>query len=809
MAPLALMLSLACGGKGSGGQTINTPPPPGSPPLKELFVAPDGLAGNPGTLAAPTTLEHAQTLVRNSARTGTGALRISLRGGIYPRSASLTLGAADSGSVANPVEYVTYPNEVPRLVGGVVLDPNALHRVDSTDPNWSRLDATARSLIYVADLSAYKSSLGSLASRADSALQLNQAMEVFVDGQPLTLARYPKAVDSTVVNLAPQATIRVTGTITPDATGDYAYKGLDSRGRPYYQLSKGGDLWSIAGSAMGPDWSLSDRQDLGGKGNASWGTWESLPGPAGKFDPNSGTTGSPFLTPADGSSPMPGFLLVRGTNGTTQITAPDPHMSRWRASEAMYYGFGWYSWSGSHIPLASLNAGTGAITLAATPNYGLRIGQPFFIYNLLEELTAPGDYFIDPVNAKLYLRPVGDTVPTEVVLSTLQTPILEMYSANYVTWQGVVFEGTKDRLVLAQDCQNVAFRSCAFRNAGGYGMLLRGYNNLVQACDFRDLGQGGIWACGGDRMTLTSSGTVIENSEFQRFGRLFWTYQPAVFLQSFGDWAYNNDCMGFTVQHNEIHHAPHAGLIYGGSGHVIRYNHVHDVTQWSNDAGAIYTTGREWGTQGNAIQYNLIRNCGQTAFGWSLSGIYIDGVGSGVTIEGNILYNAAPLCAIQHNGGRDVKIRYNVMSGSSFGVDTVNYGPVKVDNVPGSTWNLLGLLNHFHYQSDPWASAYPTVAAIPNDWTQLKGSHWLEPENCVFYGNLYQGTSPDAIRQENLYSALAPPLSWFSQVAGNLSQVDPQFMDVTKLDFRLKTTSPMNGISGFPGIDATQIGIQH
>ena len=719
------------------------------------------------------------------------------------------LGAADSGSVANPVEYAAYPNEVPRLVGGVVLDPKSLRLVDGSDPNWSRLDATARRMIYVADLSAYKTSLGSLASRSDSALQLNQAMEVFVDGQPLTLARYPKAVDATAVNLAPQGSIRVSGTIVPDATGDYAYKGVDSRGRPYYQLSKGGNIWSIAGSVTGPDWSLSDRKDLGGKGTSSWGTWESFAGPAGKFDPFWGASGAAFLDPADGSSAMPGFLLIRGTNGTTQITAPDGHMSRWRPSEAMYYGFGWYSWSGSHIPVTALNAGTGTITLGATPNYGLRTGQPFFIYNLLEELTAPGDYFIDPVNARLYLRPVEDVAPSEVVLSTLQTPIVQMYSTNDVTWQGVVFEGGKDRLVIAQDCRNVAFRNCVFRNAGGYGLLLRGYNNLVAGCDFRQLGQGGIWLSGGDRMTLTPSGTVIENNEFQRFGRLFWTYQPAISVHSFGDFAFNNDCMGFTIQHNEIHHSPHAGIIYSGNANTIRYNHIHDVTQWSNDAGALYTIGREWGSQGNLIQTNLIRNCGQTPFGWSLSGIYIDGIGSGVSIEGNILYNAAPLCAIQHNGGRDVKIRYNVLSGFSFGAVTVNYGLTKANNTPGSTMNLLEKLNHFHYQTAPWSTAYPEVAAIPNDWTQLQKSHWLEPENCVFYGNLYQGLSPDAIRQENLYPALAPPLSWFTQVGSNLSQVDPQFQDASKLDFRLKTTSPMHSIPGFPGIDASLIGIQH
>ncbi|WP_285727900.1 right-handed parallel beta-helix repeat-containing protein, partial [Geothrix rubra] len=510
------------------------------------------------------------------------------------------------------------PNETPRLVGGVVLSGSSAHLVDGTDPNWSRLDASARSMIYVVDLTPYKASLGTLASRAVTGGSVNQSMEVFVDGAPLTLARYPKAVDRTTVNLAPQTTIHVSGTLTPDVTGDYTYKGVDSQGRPYYQLSKNGDVWSIAGSATAPDWHLSNRKDLGGTGSplATWGTWETFNGPAGNFDPLSGASGKAFLAPADGSAPLPGFMLIRGTNGSTTITAPDSHMSRWRASEAMYYGLGYYSWSGSHTGMTAIDPVNGVLTLNSTPTYGLRPGQPFFVYNLLEELTAPGDYFIDRTNARLYLRPIGDVPPTEILLSTLQTPVVQMSGCQQVTWQGVTFEAAKDRLVSATSCVSVAFRNCTFRNAGGYGLYLNGTSNLVEACDFRQLGQGGVSVSGGSRATLTPSGTVVENSEFQYYGRLFWTYMPGINIDA--------NSMGITVQHNEIHHSPHAAILYGGNGITIRYNVIHDATQWTNDAGVIYTTGRDWGNQGNLIQFNLIRNCG-SPLGTFLSGIYIDG----------------------------------------------------------------------------------------------------------------------------------------------------------------------------------------
>jgi hypothetical protein len=751
-------------------------------------------------VAAPTTLEGARTLIQNASRATAGTLRVILRGGVYPRSSSFTLGSADSGSAANPVEYSAYPNETPRLIGGVALAPSSAHLVDGTDVNWSRLDASARSQIYVVDLTAYKSSIGTLNSRADSGGSTNQSMEVFVDGAPLTLARYPKAVDASVAVTAPHASIHVSGTLSPDVTGDYAYKGLDSFGRPYYQLSKNGDVWSIAGSAISANWYLSNRHDLGGTGsNASWGTWDTFASPAGAFVSGSGASGTAFLSPTDGSNAIPGFLLIRSTNGSTQITSPDSHMSRWRTSEAMYFGLGYYSWSGSHSTLSAIDPTTGMLTLPSSPDYGFRAGQPFFVYNLLEELTAPGDYFIDRTNARLYLRPVGDVPPTEILISTLQSPVVQMSGCQQVSWVGVTFEAAKNQLVSASSCQNVTFKNCQFRNAGGYGLSLNGSSNLVEACDFRQLGQGGVTVSGGSRTTLTPSGTVVENCEIQHFGRLFWTYQPGVEI--------NANSMGITVQHNEIHHCPHAAILFGGNGNTIKYNLIHDATQWANDSGVIYTTGRDWGMQGNLIQFNLIRNCGGP-LGAFLSGIYIDGVGSGVKIEGNILYYAAPGFAVQHNGGRDVVTQYNIFYGHWYGVDISNVAFEVVNHTSGSSWDLLGKLISMNYQSAPWSTTYPNVAAIPNSWTTLQGSHWLEPEGSVCYGNLQSGKSSNVYLQHNSATSLAAPTSWFTKVGENLSQVDPLFTDPANLDFRLQPGSPMFNVPGFPGIDVTQIGIQ-
>jgi hypothetical protein len=778
--------------------------------LVDIVVSPTGSLQNPGTAAAPTTLDGARLLLRKVSRSRSGPLRVWLHGGSYYfPTASFTLTSADCGTEANPIEYLALPNETPRIIGGAAMAPQSLHAVDTSDPNWTRLDPATRSKIYVADLSAFSSNLGTLTTRSDAAGCLNSSIEVFTDGQPLTLARYPKAVDPEQVNLAPQIAISVTGSPVPDVTGTYAFIGLDSLGRPYYQLAKGGNLWSIAASASGRDWILSNRRDLGGTGTTvSWGNWESFAGPAGYFAPNSGAKGGVFLARSDTADPMPGFHLVKSTNGTNQILSPDSRMSRWNPQEAMFYGYGYYDWAANHSSISSLDGVSGNIQLADAMDYGLRAGQPFFFYNLLEELTAPGEYFVDRVHARLYMRPVGDVPPSEILVSLLQSPLISMQNLSHLTWQGIVFELTRNKLVDAQTCQTVAFQKCQFRNSGSWGLLLSGSNNLVDGCTFTQLGKGGIYVCGGNRTTLTPSHTVIQNSEFHHYGRLFWTNQPAIMINSLSDYTNNSDCAGITVQHNEIHHAPHNAIVFKGNNHSIRYNHIHHVCQWSSDAGAIYT-GRDWGAQGNLIQFNLIRECGSPFGTWG-SGIYVDGCASGVTVEGNILYRAAPNFAIQHNGGRDVIIRYNIMVGHEYGLDTSNVGFSVIDNVPGGIWNLLERIEHFNYQTAPWSTAYPALAAMPDSWTQIQGSHWIEPENSVFYGNLHQGLSADTVRETNYAPAgLGSPLASFKQNASNLSQKDPLFVDPANLDFRLQSGSPMYSIPGFPGIDAAQIGIQH
>jgi hypothetical protein len=87
-----------------------SPSPSGSsqPPSGTLYVAPNGSAGNPGTQASPTTLASAITRI-------TAGGTITVRGGTYNLSSTVTIAVGNNGASGAPKRIVAYPGETPVL----------------------------------------------------------------------------------------------------------------------------------------------------------------------------------------------------------------------------------------------------------------------------------------------------------------------------------------------------------------------------------------------------------------------------------------------------------------------------------------------------------------------------------------------------------------------------------------------------------------------------------------------------------------------------------------------------------------------
>lgn len=199
--------------------------------MTEFYVAPDGSDRNPGTVAAPfATLEAAREAIRG--RGSREAITVWLRGGVYHRTESFRLSAEDSGTAEAPIVYRAYPEEEPRLVGGMevtgfepVTDPTVLGRL------WEH----ARPRVLEADLRAQGiTEFGQLRTRGFSREAVPAHMELFFQGQAMTLARFP-ATDFLPVMGAPGGSDWETA--YPAAEGFYFH----SQELP--RLAQAADLW--------------------------------------------------------------------------------------------------------------------------------------------------------------------------------------------------------------------------------------------------------------------------------------------------------------------------------------------------------------------------------------------------------------------------------------------------------------------------------------------------------------------------------------------------------------------------------------
>ncbi|UQA59859.1 right-handed parallel beta-helix repeat-containing protein [Polyangium aurulentum] len=90
------------GGSGTGGSGGGSVEP--SPSDGDIYVAPDGLESNPGTLEAPTTLYKAVTMVKPGQT-------IFMRGGVYLYLPTVKIEFGNDGTANDPKRLFGYPGE--------------------------------------------------------------------------------------------------------------------------------------------------------------------------------------------------------------------------------------------------------------------------------------------------------------------------------------------------------------------------------------------------------------------------------------------------------------------------------------------------------------------------------------------------------------------------------------------------------------------------------------------------------------------------------------------------------------------------
>ena len=429
--------------------------------------------------------------------------------------------------------------------------------------------------------------------------------------------------------------------------------------------------------------------------------------------------------------PVPMYKNIEGENRRTFQYKPGDAREWARLEEGEVFVFPRYNWWNNIIRIAAIDRATRMVTLAADASYGNRPNDRYYVRNLLEELDAPGEWYLDRRTWTLYFWPPGDLNGGVVYAPTLQT-LIEVKSAAYVTFRGLTLECADGTAVILQNCQNCLLAGNTVRNVGSRaeggesGIAIRGgKNNGAVGNDVYEVGSNAISLEGGDFTTLEPAGNYADNNYIHHVGVF---YKQGVGVSVGG--------VGNRVAHNLIHDCPRFGIGWSGNDHLFEYNHIRHCTLETGDTGAIYSWQVDWTKRGTVMRYNYLHDIigfGQENGKWTYPhmnwGIYLDDGTCGTHLYGNIVARTI-LGGVHYHGGRDNVVENNILID---GRDTqVQYsGYVKGGHpVPmmTETWKK--------FSGTPAYTKYPGYAELTQsleDAWQMAGNKFLR--NIVAYSN--------------------------------------------------------------------------
>ena len=387
--------------------------------------------------------------------------------------------------------------------------------------------------------------------------------------------------------------------------------------------------------------------------------------------------------------------------------------SGWKESGDIWmHGYFEWDWRDAYQKVSRIDTATRSIYPVSPHHpYGYIKGQRYYFFNILEELDAPGEWYVDTGNGLLYFLPPGALADGDVLVSTLNEPMITIDNASYLTVQKVTFECSRTTAVKILNGTHNLLAGCVVRNIGNEVALLidGGTANGVQSCDVYDVGAHAIKIRGGDRKTLTPGDHFVTNNHIHGYGQITQAFSGGVWCEGVGN----------TIAHNKIHNAPFSGIQYYGNEHVIEFNEIFDVARESGDVGGV-NTGADYSDQGTKIRYNYFHDVHARGVG-EFRAVYLDLPGSNTTIFGNVFKNVD--IGVFFNSGRDNLVQNNVFVHCSPSVG-IYIWPHKQYFEPGGAWRLVEKLGEINFKNPPYSTRYPKLPTYLD-----------EPDKGLPYGN--------------------------------------------------------------------------
>lgn len=384
---------------------------------------------------------------------------------------------------------------------------------------------------------------------------------------------------------------------------------------------------------------------------------------------------------------------------------------RWQSHDDLWLHAWGNEWSTTRTRIAALDVERRLITTEEPHvQYGFEPRGRYFVFNVLEELDEPGEYYLDRTTGKLYLwlwqeaaEAFGGLPLEGLTLSRLETPLVSLQDAAHLRFEGLVLHHGRSDAIAIEGGSDVEVRRCTLVHCGRSAVRIEGgKRHRVRGCEIACLGQMGVSLNGGDRRTLERAEHAVENNHIHHYARWSYCYNGGVDVSG-GSYGSLMGSVGIRIAHNRIHDCPHNGILYWGNDMVIEKNDIYRVVLESTDAGAIYT-GRDFARRGSVIRHNHLHHNG-TGGPFGTMGIYLDDCAGGERIEGNLLEGHRQ--AIYMGGGTHTECVGNLL---------VDCDPALHLDMRGTLGGCAGILKERFYeveaQRPPYSERYPELAEI-------------------------------------------------------------------------------------------------
>lgn len=343
---------------------------------------------------------------------------------------------------------------------------------------------------------------------------------------------------------------------------------------------------------------------------------------------------------------------------------------RWKDEKDVWmHGYWKWDWADSFEKIKSIDTKKKEIAIADPQGpYPYAKGKRYYVFNVVQELDAPGEWYLDRKSGILFFYPPAEEKDADIYVSLLEEPLISVKNCTGLAIEGITLEYSNGAGVEMTGGSNNIVKDCILRNFGEvavsignldagtyiYGNTLyngnAGTNNGVSNCLISNCGEGGVILGGGDRKTLTPGNNFVENCKISKTSQWVRTYRAGVYMYGAGN----------IVRHNEIFDMPHTAVFFWGNDHSVEYNNIHHVCMETADAGAVYN-GRDWTQRGHMIRYNYIHHLHGVKTKGNFNdvmGVYLDDFSSGTSIYSNIFFKAGRNILI--GGGRDNKVKNNI-----------------------------------------------------------------------------------------------------------------------------------------------------